>query len=120
MRTKGIAIEDATTFYEKLTGKIAIENLKPSWMIFNEGFEFSRGLLAGKWILSALISVLLLILFAPVMLVVALFIKLESRGPVFFRQTRVGQEWRHLYTVQVSLHERGRRTGDRTRLVHTG
>jgi sugar transferase (PEP-CTERM system associated) len=91
MRTKGIAIEDATTFYEKLTGKIAIENLKPSWMIFNEGFKYSAPLLAGKWVLSVLISVLLLILFAPVMCIVALLIKLESRGPVFFRQTRVGR-----------------------------
>jgi sugar transferase (PEP-CTERM system associated) len=91
MRTKGVAIEDATTFYERLTGKIAIENLKPSWMIFNEGFEFSRRLLVTKWIVSALTSVLLLILLAPVMFIVAVLVKLESRGPVFVRQTRVGK-----------------------------
>ena len=128
LRTKGVAIEDATTFYEKLTGKIAIENLKPSWMIFNGGFESSSGLLAGKWIISVLISVLLLILFAPVMAVVAMFIKLESRGPVFFRQTRVGKNGAHftLYKFRSMYEDAERTTGpvwstpDDSRVTRTG
>ena len=128
LRTKGVVIEDATTFYEKLTGKIAIENLKPSWMIFNGGFESSRRLLVGKWIISVLISILILILFAPVMLVVALFIKLESRGPVFFRQTRVGKSGVPftLYKFRSMYEDAERMTGpvwstpDDSRVTRTG
>ena len=48
LKTHGMDIEEATSIYERLTGKIAIENLKPSWMIFNEGFEVSDSLTAAK------------------------------------------------------------------------
>jgi sugar transferase (PEP-CTERM system associated) len=92
MKTRGIAIEDATSFYERVAGKIAIENLKPSWMIFNPGFEVSAGKLLQKRIFSLLISAVLLTLSAPIVLIVMAIIKLDSRGPVFFGQERVGQD----------------------------
>jgi sugar transferase (PEP-CTERM system associated) len=92
LKTRGVAIEEATGLYERVTGKIAIENLKPSWMIFNSGFDVSRSAMMQKRILSLLASSLLLIVSAPVMLLLMILIKLDSRGPIFFRQERVGRD----------------------------
>ncbi|MBZ5495985.1 MAG: TIGR03013 family PEP-CTERM/XrtA system glycosyltransferase [Acidobacteriia bacterium] len=92
LKTQGIAIEDATSMYERVTGKIAIENLKPSWMIFNAGFEVSRSMMIQKRILSVIVSAVLLLLFSPVILLAMLLIKLDSHGPVFHCQERVGQD----------------------------
>lgn len=91
-KTKGIAIEDATTFYERVAGKIPIENLKPSWMVFNSGFGVTKRALLRKRLLSLLVSSALLILFAPIILVLMVMIKLDSKGPVFYKQERVGQD----------------------------
>ena len=91
LKTQGTAIEDATSTYERITGKIAIENLKPSWMIFNAGFEVSRSMIIQKRLLSILLSVILLILSFPIALIAMLLIKLDSPGPIFHRQDRVGQ-----------------------------
>jgi sugar transferase (PEP-CTERM system associated) len=91
LKTQGVAIEEATSLYERISGKIAIENLKPSWMIFNAGFEVSRLALAQKRFLSITVSILLLILLFPLALLIMALIKLDSVGPVFFRQDRVGQ-----------------------------
>jgi sugar transferase (PEP-CTERM system associated) len=98
LKTHGVEIEEATSLYERLTGKIPIENLKPSWMIFNDGFEVSVGLLLQKQITSFLVCVLLLILFLPLVPIIALLIKLDSKGPVFHRQERVGQDGK-IFTV---------------------
>jgi sugar transferase (PEP-CTERM system associated) len=92
LKTRGIAVEEATSLYERVSGKIAIENLKPSWMIFNRGFEVSRGRLLQKRVASLVISLILTILFAPVILLIMALIKLDSRGPIFFGQERVGQD----------------------------
>jgi sugar transferase (PEP-CTERM system associated) len=90
-KTRGIVIEDATTFYERITGKVAIENLKPSWMIFNEGFQLSRPKLVQKQIIAVVLSSLFLLLFSPLFLLIMLLVKLDSRGPIFLCQKRVGQ-----------------------------
>ena len=92
LKTKGVAIEEVTTFYERVAGKIPVENLKPSWMVFNSGFGVSRRLLVEKRILSVAASSLLLLLFLPVILLLILLIKLDSKGPIFYRQERVGQD----------------------------
>ncbi|MBN2339775.1 MAG: hypothetical protein JXP48_14710, partial [Acidobacteria bacterium] len=60
-KTRGIAIEDATTFYERVAGKIPIENLKPSWLVFNSGFGVSKSMLAKKRIFSIVFSFFLLL-----------------------------------------------------------
>jgi sugar transferase (PEP-CTERM system associated) len=106
LKTHGVEVEEATSLYERLTGKIPIENLKPSWMIFNDGFEVSIGLLLQKQITSFLVCVLLLILFLPLVPIIALLIKLDSKGPVFHRQERVGQDGK-IFTVWKfrSMHE---------------
>ena len=94
IKTRGIAVEEATSLYERVTGKIAIENLKPSWMIFNPGFQVSRRLLIQKRAFSIIASTALLLVFSPLMLLAAILIRLDSPGPIFHRQKRVGQDGR--------------------------
>lgn len=99
-KTRGVAIEEATTFYERVAGKIPIENLKPSWMVFNTGFGVSKRMLVEKRILSLVVSSILLLLFSPIILLMMILIKLDSKGPVFYRQDRVGQDGRTFTLVK--------------------
>ena len=92
MKMRGVGIEDATSVYERVTGKIAIENLKPSWMIFNAGFTSSRSMYIQKRILSVVLSSILLLFFSPIILIIMALIKLDSKGPIFFGQERVGKD----------------------------
>jgi exopolysaccharide biosynthesis polyprenyl glycosylphosphotransferase len=89
-RVRGIIVEDGVEMYERLTGKIAIELVTPSTVIFVKGFRKSRLTLAFGRALSLLTSVLGLLSLAPIFGLIALAIKLDSAGPVFFVQDRVG------------------------------
>ncbi len=91
-KTRGVTIEEVTSFYERVAGKIPIENLKPSWIVFNSGFGVSRRLLFEKRVLSIAASTVLLVLFAPIILLLMVLIKLDSKGSIFYRQERVGQD----------------------------
>jgi sugar transferase (PEP-CTERM system associated) len=93
-KIRGIHIEDATSFYERVTGKIALENLKPSWMIFNSGFHISRWQLLIKRVSSILLSSLILLVTSPLILLIMVLIKLDSKGPIFHKQERIGREGR--------------------------
>jgi sugar transferase (PEP-CTERM system associated) len=93
-RLKGIHVDDGITFGESLSGKLSIENLHPSTIIFSNGF---RGVLVYKGIkkvIDLIASFLGLLVFLPLCLIIALAIKLDSRGPVFYRQERIGQDGR--------------------------
>jgi sugar transferase (PEP-CTERM system associated) len=94
LKLKGISIVEATSLYEKLTGKIAVESLRPSWLIFSEGFRKSPITHLYKRLFGILLSVVGLILLMPLIGLVALLIKLDSRGPILFRQKRVGENGR--------------------------
>jgi sugar transferase (PEP-CTERM system associated) len=91
LKTRGVAVEEATTFYERVAGKIPIENLKPSWMVFNSGFTVSKRLLMGKRILSIAVSSVALLFASPIILILAILIKLDSKGSAFYKQERVGK-----------------------------
>ncbi len=93
-KLQGIRVEDWPTFYEKLTGKIVVQNLRPSWLVFSEGFSRTRITRFVKRVIDLLLSLSFLSLGWPIFLLVALAIKLDSRGPVFFRQERVGERGR--------------------------
>jgi sugar transferase (PEP-CTERM system associated) len=99
-KTRGVAVEEATTFYERIAGKIPIENLKPSWMVFNSGFNVSKRMLVGKRILSIVVSSLLLLLFSPIILLLMVLIKLDSEGSIFYKQERVGQDGRAFMLIK--------------------
>jgi sugar transferase (PEP-CTERM system associated) len=90
-RTDGIEILDGNSFYESLAGKLVVKQTNPGWFIFSEGFHKSFANRFTKRCLDIFLSLILLIVFLPVMLVLAVLIKLDSRGPVIFSQDRVGQ-----------------------------
>ena len=89
-RIKGVVVEDALEFYERLTGKIAIEDLTPGTLILSKGFRHDGFGQAVARIMSLTVALTGLILCAPLLLLVAIAIKLDSRGPVFFVQERAG------------------------------
>ncbi len=88
---QGVRFDHLASVYEEYTGKIAVENLRPSWLIFSEGFQHTRGLLAVKRMLDIAAGLVGVVVLMPLMLLVAAAVKLTSPGPVLYRQTRVGQ-----------------------------
>jgi sugar transferase (PEP-CTERM system associated) len=91
LRLTGIKIEEATSWLEKISGRIEVDNLYPSWLIFAEGFRFSAGFLMVRRLIAVLASAVLLLVVLPALPFVVLAIKLDSRGPVLYRQKRVGR-----------------------------
>ncbi|MDH5648664.1 MAG: TIGR03013 family PEP-CTERM/XrtA system glycosyltransferase [Gammaproteobacteria bacterium] len=90
-RMEGINVIDLSTFFERETGKVQLESLNPSWIIFSEGFDKGnfRNMIKRMFDLTA--SSILLLITLPVMLVTAILIKLDSKGPVFYKQERTGE-----------------------------
>jgi sugar transferase (PEP-CTERM system associated) len=93
-KLSGVRVEDATTTYERLTGKILIDDLKPSWLIFSDGFRASRGTRFIKRMLDLALSILLGLLTLPLMVLTAIAVKLDSAGPAVYSQERVGENGR--------------------------
>jgi sugar transferase (PEP-CTERM system associated) len=95
-RLSGIEIVDLVSFLERETGKVRLDVLNPSWMIFGEGFRRDALRLASERAFDVLAGICLLAVAWPLMLLVALAIKLEDgwSAPVLYRQTRVGLEGR--------------------------
>jgi len=93
-RVEGIDIIDGYDFYENLTGKLAVAALNPSWLIFSGGFQKSHARRIVKRSADLILSFVMLILCLPVIIVTAVLIKIDSRGPVFFSQERVGEKGR--------------------------
>jgi sugar transferase (PEP-CTERM system associated) len=91
LKMRGLQIQEGVSFYEHLSGKLHVESLNPSNIIFSEGYIKSLVTRRVKRGLESLICLAGLILVAPLMLLVALLIKLESPGPVFYNQERVGK-----------------------------
>jgi sugar transferase (PEP-CTERM system associated) len=97
-KTRGVRVQEGSSYYEQLTGKIMIEGLRKSWLVFSDGFVVSRGTLFAKRLLDLLVATVGILVTWPLMLLVALAVKLDSPGPVFFRQERVGRNGRE-FTV---------------------
>jgi len=89
-RVRGCIVEDGVNVYERLTGKLAIEAVTPSNLIFSGDFKKSRLDLAAGRAISLLVSVVGMVVLSPLLGIIALLIKLDSSGPVFFVQERVG------------------------------
>ena len=94
----GVSFDHLASVYEEYTGKIAVENLRPSWFIFSDGFRKSAALITAKRAIDVAAAAVGLMLAFPVMLLVAALIKLTSRGPTLYHQARVGQHGR-IFTV---------------------
>jgi len=94
MKMRGVTFDYLASVYEQYTGKIAIENLRPSWLIFSAGFRATPWMLGFKRVLDVVIAIVGLVVAAPVMLLVALTVKLTSPGPALYHQQRVGERGR--------------------------
>jgi sugar transferase (PEP-CTERM system associated) len=90
----GVRVEDAATTYERMTGKILVDDLKPSWLIFSDGFEASRLTRLFKRLFDFGGALAGTVIAAPVMLLTALAVRLDSPGPALYRQERVGENGR--------------------------
>jgi sugar transferase (PEP-CTERM system associated) len=91
VKTTGVYVNDLSSFLERETGRVDLDSLNPSWLIFSDGFSAGRRLSsAGKRLFDVLVSAAILVLTAPLIVVTALIVKLESPGSPFFRQRRVG------------------------------
>ena len=90
-RVRGIEILEGNTFYEMLSGKLNVDEINPSWLIYSQGFQKPLGQKAVKRTIDLLISSTMLILLVPLIVLVAIVIKLESKGAIIFSQERVGQ-----------------------------
>ncbi len=90
-KLRGAEVVDLPDFYEQLTGKILIKDLRPSWLIFAPGFRQTPAYQVLKRGLDIVMATVGLIITAPIMLITAVIIKLESPGPALFKQERVGE-----------------------------
>jgi sugar transferase (PEP-CTERM system associated) len=94
MKLRGVRVEDVNALYERLTGKLLVEDLRPSWLIFSDGFRASRLTRQTKRIFDVLLALVGIVLAFPLMLLTALAVWLESGSPVLYRQERVGENGR--------------------------
>jgi sugar transferase (PEP-CTERM system associated) len=97
---RGILVEDGMATYEQFTGKLAIEALSPSFLVFSSGFRKTPNQLALRHVVSLVAAAVGLVVTAPLMAVIALAITLDSRGPVFFVQERAGYRGRPFRLVK--------------------
>jgi sugar transferase (PEP-CTERM system associated) len=91
VKTTGVQVCEISTFLERETGRIDLNSLNPSWLIFSDGFASGRMISSTvKRAFDIVASLLLLVLTLPLVVIAAVAVKLESRGPAFYRQRRVG------------------------------
>ena len=96
VKTTGVHVNEISTFLERETGRIDLQSVNPSWLIFSDGFSSGRMVSSAfKRLFDIAASAVLLALTLPLILLTAIAIKLESKGPAFYRQRRVG-----LYNVE--------------------
>lgn len=98
VRIRGVEVLEEARVHEEIAGKIPVEDLRPSWLIFSEGFTNTPVRNVTKRAFDIAVSLVGLLLSAPIAALVALAIRLESKGPALYRQKRVGQGGRE-FTV---------------------
>lgn len=98
LKASGVHIQDGPEYYESVTGRIPLESLRLSWLLFSPGFHVPAGLQIYKRLFSLLLGSIAVILTSPLMLIAVIAIRLDSKGPVIFRQKRVGEHG-ELFTV---------------------
>ncbi|MGF7169028.1 sugar transferase (PEP-CTERM system associated) [Sphingobium xanthum] len=102
IKTTGVHVNDLSTFLERETGRIDLDTVNPSWLIFSDGFSSGQRLSAfAKRLFDVTASAVLLALAAPLIILGALIVKLDSRGPAFYRQLRVGLYGQEFYIVKL-------------------
>jgi sugar transferase (PEP-CTERM system associated) len=95
-----VAVEECAQYYERLTGKIASEMLRPSWLIFSRNSRYSNVAHHIRRVVNAGLAVTGFVLSLPLMLLTAIAVKLDSRGPIFYTQERVGKNGRTFHMIK--------------------
>jgi sugar transferase (PEP-CTERM system associated) len=98
LRLCGVVVENSSTMMERLSGKLPLDGLNPSTLIFTEGFRMNASQQLFRRLLSFAVSLTALLICLPFLPLIILVVRLSSRGPILFRQTRVGQRGR-LFTA---------------------
>lgn len=113
MKLRGVSFDHLASVYEEYTGKIAVENLRPSWLIFSSGFRKSRWLIGAKRAFDFVVASLAMLLLWPVMGMVALLVRWSSPGPAVYSQQRVGKDGRvfTIHKFRSMRHDAERQTG---------
>jgi len=102
IKTTGVHVNEISTFLERETGRVDLASVNPSWLIFSDGFSAGRRIsTASKRLFDVIASVLLLSLTGPIILLAALLVKLDSKGPAFYRQQRVGLFGQEFWIVKL-------------------
>jgi len=91
LRLKGFQVEDGGSLLERISGKIEVDQLHPSWLIFSDGFRLQPKVLVTQRLVAIVVSLLLLLVMLPFIPLIALLVKLTSPGPAFYSQKRVGK-----------------------------
>ena len=91
LKASGVQIQDGPEYYETVTGKIPLESLRLSWLLFSPGFHVRPALRLYKRLFSLTFGAIGVIVSSPLMLISAIAIRLDSKGPIIFRQKRVGE-----------------------------
>ncbi len=102
IKTKGVHVNDFSSFLERETGCVDLDTVNPSWLIFSDGFSSGRMLSSAfKRVFDIVASLILLALTFPIIALFALIVKLDSKGPAFFKQERVGLFGESFYLVKL-------------------
>ena len=96
----GVEIVDAPSFYEEIMGKLLIENITPGWFIYSDGFKLDAKSKLIKRVSDICCSILGLILSLPLYPLIGVLIKIDSKGPIFYRQTRVGESQKNFQIIK--------------------
>jgi sugar transferase (PEP-CTERM system associated) len=107
LRLGGVKVEEATSWLERINGRIEVEELNPSWLIFAEGFRFSTFFRMVRRTLNFSVALIGSLLSLPLLPFIALFVKLGSPGPVFYRQKRVGRRGMTFYCYKFRTMRQG-------------
>jgi len=112
-RLDGVRVDEAASFYEALTGQIPVRSLRPSWLIFSQGFSKPRVFSSVKSIIEFVVALWGLVISLPLLLLAGLAIWLESGRPILFRQERVGEKGRTfvLYKLRTMRQDAEKATG---------
>jgi len=91
IKTTGVHVNEISSFLERETGRVDLDSVNPSWLIFSDGFSSGRRLSGiAKRLFDVIASSILLVATMPIVILFAILVKLESKGPAFYRQVRVG------------------------------
>ena len=102
IKTTGVHVNDLSSFLERETGRVDLASVNPSWLIFSDGFSAGRRLSSiAKRLFDIVASLILLLLPGPIIILGAIAVKLDSKGPAFYRQQRVGLYGQEFWIVKL-------------------